>query len=182
MTDKGTARRYAGALYDVVARSGDPARAGRDLQAVSALFSSHAELLQALTSPAVSASKKRAVLVSILQAAGGVGPEVTRMLELMAERDRLGLVADAAEAFDERLRKADRVVPAEVVTAVPLSDAQRLSLQAAIVKAAGTDVTLSARVDPAIIGGVVARVGSVVFDGSVTRQLERLKQRLTDAQ
>ncbi len=182
MTDKGAARRYAGALFDVMARSGDPAGAGRDLRAVNALVSGHAELLRALTSPAVSAPKKRAVLVSVLQAAGGVGPEVTRMVELMAERDRLGLLADTTEAFDGRLRDADRVVPAEVVTAVPLSDAQRMSVQTAIAKAAGKDVALSARVDPAIIGGIVARVGSVVFDGSVTRQLERLKQRLTDAQ
>jgi F-type H+-transporting ATPase subunit delta len=182
VTDKGTARRYAGALFEVVSKSGDPARAGRDLKAVSTLFSDHADLQRALTSPAVPASRKRAVLVSVLQAAGGVGPEVTRMLELMAERDRLALVADTAAAFDERTREADRVVPAEVVTAVPLSDAQRASLQAAIAKAAGLDVALSARVDPAIIGGVVARVGSIVFDGSVTRQLERLKQQLTDAQ
>ncbi len=180
MTDRGTARRYAGALFDVISKSGDPARAGRDLRAASALLSDHADLQEALTSPAVSASKKRAVLVSVLQAAGGVGPEVTRMLELMAERDRLGLVALAVAAYDERMREADRVVPAEVVTAVPMSEAQRASLEAAIAKAAGQGVKLSARVDPIIIGGVVARVGSVVFDGSVTRQLERLKQRLTE--
>jgi F-type H+-transporting ATPase subunit delta len=181
MTARTVARRYGGALFDVVSKSGDLARAGRDLNAVSTLLSGHADLYQALTSPAVPPSKKRAILSDVLEAAGGVTPEVTRMLDFMAERDRLALLAATAAVFDERLRQADRIVPAEIVTAVPLGEGQRSSLQAAIARASGKDVALSARVDPAIIGGVVARVGGVVFDGSVTRQLERLKQRLMES-
>jgi len=134
-----------------------------------------------LTTPAVAAQKKRAILVAVLKAAGGVSPEVERLLLLLADRDRLALVPDVAGAFAEKVQQTSRVLPAEVTTAVPLGDARRTELAQAIGKAAGYQVTITERVDPSIIGGIIARVGSVVFDGSVTRQLERMRQRLTDS-
>jgi F-type H+-transporting ATPase subunit delta len=73
---------------------------------------------------------------------------------------------------------ARNVVTAEVTTAVPLSDAHRTALAAALGKAVDREVTVTERVDPSIIGGVIARVGSVVFDGSVTRQIERMHETL----
>ncbi len=182
MTARGVARRYAAALFDVVSKAGDPVAAARDLDAVRDLILGNAELERVLTTPGVGSNSKRAILIAVLAAGGGVGREVTRLVGMLADRDRLGLIADVAAAYGHRLREAQRVVPAEVVTAVALTDGQRAALQAAIARASGRDVTLSARVDPAIMGGIVARVGSVVFDGSVTRQLERLKQRLTEAQ
>jgi F-type H+-transporting ATPase subunit delta len=182
VTPQGAARRYAAALYDVVSKTGDPAVAARDLDAVRDLIDGSAELQQMLASPGVSADKKGAIVSAVIKAGGGVSVEVTRLVEILAGRNRLGLIANLAAAFRVRLREAQRIVPAEVITAAPLTDAQRVAVQAAIAKASGRDVTLSARVDPAIMGGVIARVGSVVFDGSVTRQLERLRQRLTEAQ
>ena len=103
---------------------------------------------------------------------------MSRLLGLLADRDRLAMVADVADAFGERVMKAKRIVPAEVVTAVPLGEASRAALTAALGRAAGAEVTMTERVDPAIIGGVIAKVGSVVFDGSVTTQLARMKQKL----
>ena len=64
------------------------------------------------------------------------------------------------------------------MTAVPLADDSRAALAAALGRAAGAHVTMTERVDPSIIGGVVAKVGSVVFDGSVTTQLARMRQKL----
>ena len=181
MTARSAAKRYALALYDVVSKSGDIERASRDLEAIVGLLRTNEELRRVLTTPAVPPAKKRAVLLAVLQAAGGLSPQVTRTLLLLAERDRLGLVGEVRDAFADRVREADRVVPGEVVTAVPLSDNQRTALEAAIGRASGRGVALSAKVDPAIMGGVVARVGTVVFDGSVARQLERLKQRLAES-
>jgi F-type H+-transporting ATPase subunit delta len=97
---------------------------------------------------------------------------------MLADRDRLMLLSEVRAAFEARLRQERHVLQAEVVTAVPLPESQRDSLVAALRQAAGSDLALTERVDPAIIGGVIARVGSLVFDGSVTRQLERMKQRL----
>ena len=182
MTSRSAGRRYAAALFEAVSKKGDAQQTARDLVAVNDLLAKNAELRQVLTAAAVPPAKKQAIISAVLDGAGGVSPDVTRALQVLAEHDWLELLPDLTEAFVERLREADRTIPAEVVSAVPLSDEKRAALQAAIARAAGKEVTLSARVDPAIIGGVIARVGSVVFDGSVTRQLERLKQRLTEAQ
>jgi F-type H+-transporting ATPase subunit delta len=182
VTSRSAGKRYAAALFEAVSKQGDAQRTARDLAAVSDLVARHAELRQVLTAAAVPPAKKRAIVSAVLEAAGGVSPDVARALQLLAEHDRIELVSDLAEAFGERLREAERILPAEIVTAVPLGDGQRAALQSAIAKASGKSVTLSARVDPAIMGGIVARVGSVVFDGSVTRQLERLKQRLSEGQ
>ena len=88
------------------------------------------------------------------------------------------LLNDIAEMFADRVLQARRIVAAEVVTAVPLGDDQRMTLRTALGRVTGADLRVTERVDPSLIGGVVARVGSMVFDGSVTRQLERLKQQL----
>jgi F-type H+-transporting ATPase subunit delta len=79
------------------------------------------------------------------------------------------------------VNEARRTVEAEVVTASPLTDDRRTALAKALGKAADCEVTIKERVDPSIIGGVIARVGSLVFDGSVQRQVERLKERLVSA-
>jgi F-type H+-transporting ATPase subunit delta len=100
------------------------------------------------------------------------------LLRLLADRDRLGLLAEVGHAFAERLLELRRVVPAEIVTAVPLGETRRAALAEALARATGRTVTITERVDPAIIGGVVARVGSLVFDGSITRQIERMREQL----
>jgi F-type H+-transporting ATPase subunit delta len=64
------------------------------------------------------------------------------------------------------------------VTAHPLTDGPRAAIVAALGRATGAEVTMTERVDPGLVGGLVARVGSLVFDGSVTRQLERMRQTL----
>jgi F-type H+-transporting ATPase subunit delta len=179
MSASSTARRYAEALFDVVRKSGSEERASRDLSDLARLFSSHAELNRLISSPAIPAGVKRNIVVAIMDAAGDVSPEVRRMVLMLAERDRLPALTDMAAAFSARLLEAQRVVRADVVTAVPLTDANRAALTGALAKATGKTVTISERVDPAIVGGLVARVGSMVYDASVTRQLERIREKLT---
>jgi F-type H+-transporting ATPase subunit delta len=178
MTPRGIARKYATALYDVVGPKGSAESVGRELAGLARLVAEHAELRQALESPAVAPPKKRAVLEAILDAVGGVSMEVRRTLLLLADQDRLSLIGDVAESFVDRLRQAQKVVPAEIVTAVPLPDGRRAALAAALGRAAGLDVIVTERVDPTIIGGVVARVGGVVYDGSVARQIDRVREKL----
>jgi F-type H+-transporting ATPase subunit delta len=83
-----------------------------------------------------------------------------------------------AEAYRERLRQHQQIVRAEVTTAVPLTDDRRAALEKGIAAATGRQVMLTTAVDPAIIGGAITRIGSTVYDGSVARQLERLKEQL----
>jgi len=178
MTSRALARRYAGALFDVARRGGTLDGAGRDLAGMRDLLAAHAPLRQAFQSPGVPPARKRALMAAILDAAGPVSADVRRLLLLLAERDRVSLLADLAEAYDERAMAARRVLSAEVVTAMPLGDGRREAVARALSQASGCDVTVHARVDPSIIGGIIARVGSVVYDASVTRQLEKMRQRL----
>jgi F-type H+-transporting ATPase subunit delta len=97
---------------------------------------------------------------------------------MMAERDRLGSVPDVAAAFTERLMAHRKVMDAQIVTASALPENQRAALAQALSSAVGAEVRLKESVDPSIVGGLVARVGSVVYDASLTRQLEKMRQQL----
>jgi len=88
---------------------------------------------------------------------------------------------DLLASFRVRLLDYRKVVRAEVVTAVPLADGQASAIEARLAQVTGRTVTLSASVDPSIIGGLVAKVGSTVYDASVTRQLQKMKQRLAES-
>lgn len=178
MTLQAIARRYATALFDVTRKnhSLDTAQAG--LASFAALVSGSPELATVFGSPAVPAAKKRAV-ADTLVAQLSVSPEIQRLIAALGDRDRLGLVAEVASAFDARVRQEKHILQAEVTTAVPLSPERAAALSAALGKALGGTVTIEQHVDPSIVGGVIAKVGSLVFDGSVTRQLELMKTELT---
>jgi len=179
MTTAAVSRRYAAALFEVVDKSGQTDRALTDLKALRGLVADHDELRKVFENPAIPHARKKAMLEALLARLGGVCPEVGRLLGLMADRDRLSLIGGVATSFEARVNEARKIMPAEVVTAEPLDDASRLAIAGALKRATGNDVRMSERVDPALVGGVVARIGSMVFDGSVTRQLERLRERLT---
>jgi F-type H+-transporting ATPase subunit delta len=178
MTPNAAARQYASALFDVAARKGIVDRVRQDLTDFAGLMNSHADLARVLVTPTVPIARKRALVDAIAGAAAGMTGEVRRLLDLLADRDRLMLLDDVVAAFAERSMSADRVVTAEVTSAAPLEAESRAALIAALSQAVGRQVTVTERVDPAIIGGVVARVGSLVFDGSVARQLERIREKL----
>ena len=106
---------------------------------------------------------------------------VGKLLVLLAERDRVAILPDLVNAYHARLLEHRKIVRAEVVTAVPLGPEQAQGIERSLAGAVGRTVSLTTRVDPALIGGVVARVGGTVYDASITRQLERLKERLHQA-
>lgn len=178
MSLRTVARRYAGALFDVAKKNDTLDRVEEQMGAFADLLDSHPDLRRVLDTPAVPAPKKRAVLEALFQKATDITGEVRELLRMLADRDRLSLLPVISAAFADRLRKERHVLPAEIVTAVPLPEPQRASLSAALRRATGSELVVTEKVDPSIIGGVVARVGSHVFDGSVTRQLERMKQQL----
>lgn len=173
------ARRYASALFDVTHQAGSEERAGQDLAELARAMREHAELGRVVASPTVPSAVKKSMLLAIMDASGATSAEVRRLIGMLADRDRLGIVPELATAFLDRLLDAKRIVQADVVTAVPLTPAGRTALAEALGRVSGKVVTMRERVDPAILGGVVARVGTFVYDGSVTGQLDRLRERLT---
>ena len=106
---------------------------------------------------------------------------MAKLLTLLAERDRLSLLADVAAVFHERLLEEQNVLQAEVTTATPLGADEQKALQARLSAATSKQVTITPRVDPGIIGGIVARIGSTVYDGSLANQLARIRERLSDS-
>ena len=103
---------------------------------------------------------------------------LAKLLGLLAERDRLVLVPALLAAYRDRLLEFRHVVRAEVTTTVPLAPERAKNIEASLARLTGRTVALSTKVDPALIGGVVTRIGSTVYDASVTRHLERMKEKL----
>ena len=181
MTSRASAARYARALFDVAEREADVQQVGRELIAFNQMVSGHDALARALTNPAVPAQRKRAVVQDLLARAGAVSPVLSKLLLMLADRDRLMLLPEIVGAYERKLMDQARVVRAELTTAVPLPDDQVAVLRNGLANVTGRQVQLETRVDPAIIGGAVARIGSTVYDGSVTTQLQKVKERLVNA-
>lgn len=178
MTSRAAGTRYARALFDVALKEADIEQAGRDLAGFAQLVAGNDVLNRVLSNPAIPAARKRAVVEQLLAKAGGVSPVVVKLIALLADRDRLVLLPDIATAYRTRLMEHAKVVRAEVVTAIPIPRDRVAALQQGLARATGRNVQLETRVDPSIIGGAVTRIGSTVYDGSVTRQLEKMKAAL----
>jgi F-type H+-transporting ATPase subunit delta len=182
VTGSAAAARYARALFDVLLKEA-PANIEKvqaDLQEFAALLTQNAALAGVLGNPAIPASKKRAVAQALLHHAALPSP-AAKLILLLAEKDRLMLLPDVAKAYRERLMDHLKIVRGEVTTAMPLADDKLRAIEQGLAKATGRKVVLEARVDPSIIGGVVTRLGSTVYDGSVTTQLQKMKQALIEA-
>jgi F-type H+-transporting ATPase subunit delta len=145
------------------------------LDQAASVFDNHAAA-SFLTSPIVPTEKKRAVLAELLPV---VSPEVRRFLEILARRDRLELVPEIAQVFRRLLNEHRGIAVAQVTTAVPIDDRQQSQIASRLGQRLGKTVTVEARVDPAILGGVIAQIGDNVIDGSVRGRLERLRRTLT---
>ena len=181
MTNKTAATRYARALLDVaVQEKADLDAIERDLAGFADLFKQYPTLEKVLLNPAVPVPRKRAT-VAELTARAKTSPVVGKLLLLLAERDRLVLLPDLLASFRDRLLDYRKVVRAEVTTASPLANERVTAIQSTLAAKTGRTVVLETRVDPSIIGGVVARVGSTVYDGSVTRQLERMREKIAES-
>ncbi len=181
MTNKTAATRYARALLDVaVQEKANPELIEQELAAFVDLFSRYPLLARVLLNPAVPVQRKRAVVVELTRRAT-TSTTLAKLLALLADRDRLVLLPDLLAAYRDRLLDYRRVVRAEVTTAAPLASDRVRAIERSLAELTGRTVMLDARIDPAIIGGVVARIGSTVYDGSVTRQLQRMKERLVES-
>ena len=180
MTNRTAARRYARALFDVAIREQQDRDAiARDLAEFVDLMKAHPLFEKVLLNPAVPAPRKRAAVAAVIGGAK-LWPAVAKLLVLLAERDRLVLLPDLLAAYRERVRDMRKIIRAEVVTSEPLSPERAQAVARGLEQMSGRNVQMDLRVDPSIIGGVVARIGSTVYDASVATQLQKMKQRLVD--
>src|ERR1017187_2914155 len=179
MTLSAVATRYANALADVVTASGSalrPQDAVPELHAIADTLQASLELREALATPAVPLSRKRAVvgrIADILRLS-----RITRnFLFVLVDHRRVDALPEIVHSFelivDERLGFAR----AEVSTPRELDDAQRASVNAELDRITGKRIRMRFAIDESLVGGVVARIGSTVYDGSVRGQLQSLERR-----
>ncbi len=176
MTNRTAAKRYARALFEVSVKEADAQQVERELADFARLLTEQESIWKLLLNPVVPAPRKKAVVAALADRAGLATP-LHRTVVLLAERDRLVLLPDVLERYREHLLDHLHVVRAQVTTAAPLAADRSRALEASLAAATGKRVTVEARVDPSIVGGVVARIGSTVYDGSVARHLERIRER-----
>lgn len=169
------ARRYAQAVFEIARDANTFEAWERDLSVLDAVMSDPVTR-GFLESPKTSETDKRALLDKAMESAQ---PEAKQLTALLLERRRLSAVPEIFEQFQSLVLKEKGIVVANVTTAVPLDAAGEKMIQQQLSELVGKEVEVHTQVDPAIIGGMVARIGDNLIDGSVSNQLRRLHERLT---
>jgi F-type H+-transporting ATPase subunit delta len=169
-------RGYAEALFNVVRAEGEVDRVEDELFRFGKLVDSNYELKQALEDRGVDLPQRVKLLDSLL--GDKVSPHTLSLLTFIVSQGRARQLPQILEEVSRLAAEARNSVVAEARSAVPLDERQRDELTAALAKATGKNVELKVIVDPSVIGGVVAKVGDTVIDGSVRHRLERLKEQV----
>ena len=179
MSLRTSATRYARALLDVAAKEADPVAVGQQLDAIVGLVQENRELRHALTSADVAAAGRVGVMRAVVERSGFAAP-LGKLLMLLADRGRLDLLPLLRDVYRERLLQHQNIVQATVTSATPLSADAVNALTQRLSTVTGKRIELDTAVDPALIGGLVTRIGSTVYDGSVRTQLQKMKQQLVE--
>jgi len=172
------ARRYAKALFGIAREDGTVEEVGRELGALSELLEKNAELRNVLFRPLHPVSERRAVLRRVAERLGA-SDSLQRFYAFLVDQRRLVDFDTIRGEFDRLAAEAEGRTEARVVSARPLGPKAQERLAAALSRRTGRRVSMTLSVDPELIGGVVAQVGGLVFDGSLRTQLATLKANLT---
>lgn len=166
--------RYAGALIDLAQETGKLDAVAKDLDSLSAMITNSPELSYLVTSAGMSQKSQIAGLTGIAEKAG-FSPLTKNFLNVLIQNRRLSALPGIIASFQEETARRRGEVTVQVETAQDLTPAQLKSLQDALAKGMGRDVSIRAKVEPSILGGMIVTVGSRMIDDSVRRKLERLK-------
>src|SRR5262249_8487310 len=177
MSATAIARRYAEALADVAIDHGLVEQTDRELRAFAQMIGGSEELRNLFASPIVSQADKGKVLEALI-ARTAPGEYTKNLFRALLRNYRLQFMPDVYAQFERVINERRGVVVARVTTASPMTDADRGRLGRRLEELTGKRVEFHFSTDPSLIGGVVTRVGSVVYDGSVRTQLQEVKERL----
>jgi len=172
------ARRYAKALFGIAREDGSVHETGRELSALADLLEDSTELRAALFRPLHPVSERRAALRAVAERLGSSAVLQNFYAFLIDQRRLIDFAAIRSE-FERLAAEAEGRTDGLLRSAQPLDDATRERIVSALSRRTGRQVSVQVEVDPSLIGGVVAQVGSLVFDGSLRTQLEQLRNNLT---
>jgi F-type H+-transporting ATPase subunit delta len=168
---------YAAALADVAVEQHSSETLKKELAAFAGMFAASADLRNFLETPAVDRAGKQKVIEALVTRMGA-SKELRNFLFVIVENQRAALLPEIARAFDAELLDRLGMAEAEVTSTRELTAEQKTELDKALEGLTGKKIETRYRVDAALLGGTVVRVGSTIYDGSVRAQLERLGARL----
>jgi F-type H+-transporting ATPase subunit delta len=171
------ARRYATALADVVTARGEERQVQEELAAWELMMHSNSQLLEVFSNPTVPYEQKQRVLGALI-ARASLRPTTANFLQVLLQNHRLTDLREVNKRFAQVLDERSGVVSAQVTTARPVAADSQEALRKKLRELTGKDVSLSFTTDEEIIGGLVTRIGSTIYDGSVRNQLQQVKQRM----
>lgn len=168
---------YAQALMSVAQSHNLTEQIGEDTRSLLEVMKQSEDLRFVVSSPLITADRKKAVLRQMIE--GQVQPYTLNFLMLLADRGRIMLLVQVCEQYQALLRQMNQAVLAEVTAAVELNDEQKEAIrQKVMATTQARQVELNVRIDPELLGGVVIKVGSQVFDASLRGQLRRIGVKL----
>ncbi len=171
---------YARAFADVAIGSKlDSIRMLQELHAVEALLGESVQLRRVMENPSIPGDRKRAVLDGVARKMG-IARQVRNFIAVVTDHRRLPLLAEILKELQQELNDRMGIADAEVVSARELSADEAKLLEAEIAKLTGKHVRARYRKDASLLGGALVKVGSTVYDGSVSEQLERIREQLVE--
>jgi F-type H+-transporting ATPase subunit delta len=171
------AQRYAAALADVAFERKETEKIRRDLADFVQVFAESADLRNLLSNPSVNAAAKKLVAGEIA-AKMGTHQEVRNFIFVLIDHGRTGIVKEIQQAFETEMNRRLGIVDAVVISAHELSAAEKSRLTQSLERVTGKKVQAQYQLNPQLIGGATARIGSTIYDGSVREQLNRLRAQL----
>jgi F-type H+-transporting ATPase subunit delta len=180
MAELALANQYAKALLEVAQAEGGAPAAEAVLDQIgrfAALYRENRDLRTVLLSPVVEHEAKMKVIGRLCDAVGA-GRTVRNFLNVVTKKRRLPLLEAIHGRYQALLDEAEGIVRAQVSSAMPVTDGQRAALEEALGRAAGGQIRCGYVVDPKLVGGVMVRIGSAVYDGSVRGRLAAMRRRL----
>ena len=171
------ARRYSSALADVVLDRGEAKEVQQELQEWSDLILSNTNLQEVFRNPTIPLDQKRAVLNQLIERAKP-RPTTANFLKVLLQNQRLTDLPEINRKFAETLDERAGMVAATITTARPVPDEIQGRLSEKLASVTQKKVRLNFEQDPELIGGLVTRIGSTVYDGSVRSQLQQIKERM----
>ena len=173
-SEVGLAGRYATALFELAQDARAVDRVADDLAKLTRALEASTDLQRLVRSPVITREDQGRAMGALLKALD-VHPLTAQTIGLIAQKRRLFVVADIIAAYRRLVAALKGEVTAEVATARALKPAEEAELAAALKQALGRDVAIESRVDPALIGGIVVKVGSRMIDNSLRNKLQRLQ-------
>jgi F-type H+-transporting ATPase subunit delta len=177
MSIQTVARRYANALADVVTKSGETQKVQTELNQFVQMMTENPLLEEVFRNPSVPFEQKKNLLETLITRTKPT-QTTANFLRVLLQNQRLSELSIVNQRFANVLEERAGVVSAEVITAQPLTDAQKSALEKQLQSVTGKKVYLNFKIDEDLIGGVVTRIGSTVYDGSVKNQLQQLKEKM----